>query len=101
MSTRIRNLTPRLAVLFCLALAPGAKATDAPNAPTKATHSQAVGAQPKLAEQDVWKRWQLAHNARKARAEGKLTSRRAPANPVGGQSQFGSTTPADASPRTK
>jgi len=101
MSIRIRNLTPQLAVLFCLALVPVAKATDEPNTPAKAACSHSACTQPKLAEQDVWKRWQLAHNARKARTEARLTSSHASASHSGGRSRVGSTPPADEPSQTK
>jgi len=65
------NLVPWLAVLFCLGLAPAAKATDAA-APPNAPHSRAVATPPKLAEQDVWLRWKLAHDRHKADTESKL-----------------------------
>lgn len=62
MRTRSRNLTPWLAALLCLTLSPGARAADNADAP-KASNSQETGAEPKLAEQDVWRRWKLAHDA--------------------------------------
>ena len=73
MSTRNKHMMPWLAALLCLTLTPGAKATDEADAP-KAPSLQASGAQPKLAEQDVWRRWRLAHEARNTRTEPKLTS---------------------------
>ena len=71
MSIRILNLIPWLAVLFCLGLAPAAKATDAV-APANASHSQATATPPKLAEQDVWLRWKLAHDRHKAEKESRV-----------------------------
>jgi sporulation protein YlmC with PRC-barrel domain len=35
----------------------------------KASISQETGAQPKLAEQDVWRRWKLAHNSHETSSE--------------------------------
>ena len=72
MSIRKINLIPWLAVLCCLGLAPAAKATDAA-APPKASHSRATATPPKLAEQDVWLRWKLAHDRRKADTETRVT----------------------------
>jgi len=59
------NLIPWLAVLCCLGLAPAAKATDAA-APANASHPGAKATAPKLAEQDIWLRWKLAHDRHKA-----------------------------------
>ena len=71
MSIGKMNLIPWLAVLFCLGLAPAAKAADAA-APANASHSRATATPPKLAEQDVWLRWKLAHDRHKADRESKL-----------------------------
>jgi sporulation protein YlmC with PRC-barrel domain len=51
-----------MAALFCLTLAQGTKAGDEAAAP-KAADAQERAYQPKLSEQDVWRRWQLAHNS--------------------------------------
>jgi sporulation protein YlmC with PRC-barrel domain len=72
MKTKSSNLTPWLAALLCLTLAPRAKATDAADGP-KVAKAQQTSAQPQLAEQDIWKRWQLAHDAREAAAEARLS----------------------------
>ncbi len=77
MSIRNRNLIPWLAVLFCLGLIPAAKATDGA-APPNAPHSRATATPPKLAEQDVWLRWKLAHDRLKADTESRVM--RAPAS---------------------
>jgi hypothetical protein len=71
MSIRKTNLIPWLAVFCCLGLAPAAKATDVA-APANASHSRAKATPPKLAEQDVWLRWKLAHNRHKAGAESRV-----------------------------
>ena len=68
MSIRNMNLIRWLAVLFCLGLAPAAKATDAVAA-ANASRSPATATPPKLAEQDVWLRWKLAHDRHKADKE--------------------------------
>jgi sporulation protein YlmC with PRC-barrel domain len=72
MKRRSSNLTPWLAALLCLTLAPRAKATDAADGP-KAANVQQTSAQPELAEQDIWKRWKLAHDAHEAAAEARLS----------------------------
>jgi hypothetical protein len=66
------NLIPWLVVLCCLGLAPAVKATDAA-APANASHSRAKATAPKLAEQDIWLRWKLAHNRHKADKESRVT----------------------------
>ena len=71
MSMRKMNLIPWLAVLCCLGLAPAAKATDAA-ALANASHSRAKATPPKLAEQDVWLRWKLAHDRHKADRESRV-----------------------------
>jgi hypothetical protein len=78
MSIRNMNLIPWLAVLFCLGLAPAAKATDAA-APASASHSRATATPPKLAEQDVWLRWKLAHDRHQADTESRVMPAPAPA----------------------
>jgi len=80
---------PWLGVLGCLALAPAAKAAEAADA-SKALHPQAAVAQPKLAEQDIWKRWKLAHDAHKARSETKSISGSASAKDSGLSASTGS-----------
>ena len=63
---------PWLAMLVCLTLVPAAKATDTADTP-KASNSQVTSARPKLAEQDIWLRWKLAHDARETGAEARLS----------------------------
>ena len=65
MKTRRNNPTPWLAALGCLTLVLAAKGAGAADAP-KSSDSEETGAQPKLAEQDIWRRWKLAHDAHKA-----------------------------------
>jgi sporulation protein YlmC with PRC-barrel domain len=72
MKIRSSNLTAWLAALLCLTLAPRAKATDAADGP-KVSNAQQTSAQPELAEQDIWKRWKLAHDAREAAPEARLS----------------------------
>jgi sporulation protein YlmC with PRC-barrel domain len=72
MKTRSRNLKPWLAALLCLTLASRAKATDAADGP-KSSNAQQTSAQPQLAQQDIWKRWKLAHDAHEADAEARLS----------------------------
>lgn len=71
MSVRNVNLIPRLAVLLCLGLAPAAKATNI-EAPANIAHYRATATPTKLAEQDVWLRWKLAHDRHKADTEAKV-----------------------------
>jgi hypothetical protein len=71
MSIRNMNLIPWLTVMICLGLAPVVKATDAA-APTNIPHSRVTATPPRLAEQDVWRRWKLAHDRHKADKESKL-----------------------------
>jgi len=87
-----------MSVSFWLIGIPGLQAGDASSVPPKTALSQAASAQPKLAEQDVWKRWQ---RARQIRAEAKAASRRKPANQAGRHGHAGSTVPVDVPPRTK
>jgi len=55
MKIRSINLAPFLGVLGCLSLGPAAGATE--------DAAASKSPQPQLAEQDVWKRWKLAHDA--------------------------------------
>jgi hypothetical protein len=71
MSVRIMNLITWLTVLIYLVLAPVVKATDAA-APANTPPSRVTATTPKLAEQDVWLRWKLAHDRHKAARECKL-----------------------------
>jgi sporulation protein YlmC with PRC-barrel domain len=73
MKTRSSDLMPWLAALLCLTLAHTAKAADDSEAP-KVSNSQVTGAQSKLAEQDIWKRWKLAHDPQEASAEVRLSA---------------------------
>jgi sporulation protein YlmC with PRC-barrel domain len=66
-------MIPWLAALFCLTLAHAGRAADDSEAP-KVSNSQVTGAQPKLAEQDIWKRWKLAHDPQEASAEVRLSA---------------------------
>jgi sporulation protein YlmC with PRC-barrel domain len=72
MKTRSGNVIPWLAALLCLTLAHAVRATD-DSETLKASNSQASGTQPKLAEQDIWKRWKLAHDPQEASAEARLS----------------------------
>ena len=81
MSIRNVNLIPRLAVLLCLGLAPAAKATNV-EVPANAVHYRATAAPPRLAEQDVWLRWKLAHDRHKADTEAKARPVPASATPA-------------------
>ena len=67
MKTHGKPTAPWMAALCCLILAQGTKAGDEADAP-KAAVSQESISPPKLSEQDVWRRWQLAHNAHTASA---------------------------------
>ena len=66
--TQIRKVMPRLAALLCLTLAPGASGADAA-AGSHAANPREASVQPKLAEQDIWKRWKLAHDAQETSSE--------------------------------
>jgi sporulation protein YlmC with PRC-barrel domain len=68
MSTYISKPMPWLAVLLCLTLTHWAKAADAADA-SKDAYPPTVKAPPKLAEQDIWRRWKLAHDGSGPRAE--------------------------------
>jgi sporulation protein YlmC with PRC-barrel domain len=72
MKTRSNNPTPWLAAMVCLTLVLAAKGADAQDAP-KGSDSQGNSAQPKLAEQDIWRRWKLAHDAHRTSAESRLS----------------------------
>ena len=73
MKRRSDNVIPWLAALLCLTLAHAARAVDDSGA-SKASNSQATSAQPKLAEQDIWKRWKLAHDPQEASTEVRLSA---------------------------
>jgi len=73
MNLRQVNRMPWLAALLCLSLALVAKATDA-SAALKTPDSRPGSAQPKLAEQDVWLRWKLAHDAHQHQTATGLTA---------------------------
>jgi sporulation protein YlmC with PRC-barrel domain len=84
MKIRSDKVMPWLAAVLCLTLTHAARAADDSEAP-KASNSQAIGSQPKLAEQDIWRRWKLAHDGRETGAEAKLSpGAPAPANKASG-----------------
>ena len=56
-------VAPWLATMLCISLAPAVRAADDADAP-KVPISQQTRVQPKLAEQDIWKRWKLARDTR-------------------------------------
>ena len=72
MKIRSGNVIPWLAALLCLTLAHAGRAADDSEVPM-VSNSQATGAQPKLAEQDIWKRWKLAHDPQAASTESRLS----------------------------
>jgi sporulation protein YlmC with PRC-barrel domain len=68
MKTQNHKLIPSLAALLWLALTPATRPADATAAP-RPSDSPETGAQPRLAEQDLWRRWQAAHDAHQPAAE--------------------------------
>ena len=73
MSTCGSNKGASLAAMLCLAAGLAVKATEAADL-SGAAQSRGSRGQPRLAEQDVWRRWQRAHNACSSSVRSKSTA---------------------------